>query len=247
MGKSGFENEKDLFEALHNKKLKDLNENLKKLIKSIFNNANENSVTECEKIGGHDKTDIAIKIGNEQHTLSVKKGSGNSVHQEPVEEFIKYLEENFSIREDVKNDLRFFIWGDGTLDGTGKKENRLTASQLKQKYPEKIKNIQSFFDTIEKELVERFIIKGAKSEKRPDYIYYGIPEKGMWCKSDKTINWMIANKPKNDKAIYIGRLTFQAWNRNIKGKNEKTEKKRGHIQLKWGSIEDDLKELSDEK
>jgi len=247
MSKSGFDNENALYEALHKKTVKELNENLKNLIKSIFNNVNEDSTVICEKIGGHDKTDLAIKIGNEQHTLSVKKGSGNSVHQEPVEDFIRYLEENFDIPKDVKNDLRFFIWGDGTLDGTGTKKNRMTASELKKKYPEKINNIQNYFEKIEQELIDRFIIKGAKSDNIPDYVYYGTVEKGIWCKSDKIAEWMIKNKPKNNKAIYIGRLTFQAWNRNIKGEKEKTEKKRGHIQLKWGNIKEDLKELSNVK
>jgi len=247
MSNSGFENENALYEALHQKSVKELNENLKNLIKSIFSNVDESSIIECEKIGGHNKTDIAIRIGNEQHTLSVKKGSGNSVHQEPVEDFIKYLEENFGISKKVKDDLLFFIWGDGTLDGKGDKKDRMTASELRKKYPEKIENIQNYFNKIEKKLIERFVIKGAKSDKMPDYIYYGTPEKGIWCKSNKIIEWMIKNKPKNNKAIYIGRLTFQAWNRNIKGEKEQTEKKRGHIQLKWGSIKEDIKEFSNDK
>jgi hypothetical protein len=245
MGKNtGFDNEKAIYEALNGKVLKDLNENLKNLIKSIFGRIDENSVIKCEKIGGQDKTDIKIIIGKESHTLSVKKGSGNSVHQEPVEDFIKYLEEEFEISEDIKNNLRFFIWGDGTLDGKGNINRRMTANEIKKNYPEKIKNIQDFFNKHEKTLLERFLVKGTKSDVKPDYVYYGTPEEGIWCKSDKIIEWMINNKLRNNKSIHIGRLTFQAWNRNIKGEKESTEKKRGHIQLKWGSIKEDLNKIS---
>ena len=46
----------------------------------------------------------------------------------------------------------------------------------------------------------------------------------------------------NKKPISIGVFTFQAWNRNIKGRLD-MEDRRGQIQLKWGSIEQDLQNI----
>ena len=39
------------------------------------------------------------------------------------------------------------------------------------------------------------------------------------------------------------KLSFQAWNRNLKGKR-KAEKKRGVIQLKWGGLKKDIKKIA---
>ena len=44
------------------------------------------------------------------------------------------------------------------------------------------------------------------------------------------------------RPISVGILTFQAWNRNINGGN-KSEHKRGQIQLKWGGLKDDIKKI----
>ncbi|MFB0923981.1 MAG: hypothetical protein QMB65_01655, partial [Vicingaceae bacterium] len=46
----------------------------------------------------------------------------------------------------------------------------------------------------------------------------------------------------NKRPMSIGVLTFQAWNRNINGGN-KSEKKRGQIQLKWGGLKEDIKQI----
>jgi len=58
------------------------------------------------------------------------------------------------------------------------------------------------------------------------------------------VDWIASHNSKG--AISIGKLTFQAWNRNING-GDKSEQKRGVIQLKWGSIKDDIKVIANEK
>jgi len=236
MSYSGFENENKIREALHNKKISELNSNLQQLIKDSF--SIYEGVIVCVKEAGQNKSDLKITIGRESHTYSIKKGTGNSIHQEPIEPFLEFLDKNYSISETVKNDLRLFIWGDKTLDGSGLVEDRLSVSQFKKVYLSNIKNIQDFFNSIEKDLIKRFLIEGVASNSSAEYIYYGDIENGTCCKSDKVLNWVLAHK--SNGAISIGKLTFQAWNRNING-GDKSEKKRGVIQLKWGSIKDDIK------
>ena len=68
-------------------------------------------------------------------------------------------------------------------------------------------------------------------------------KKGVCCKSENIVDWIANNNSKG--AISIGKLTFQAWNRNING-GDKSEKKRGVIQLKWGSIKDDIVVIANE-
>ena len=99
-------------------------------------------------------------------------------------------------------------------------------------------------DLHRKELIKRFVILGAKSNQKPDYIYYGDEYEGLWAKSNDVLKLLLSKKSKS--AVPVGKLTFQAWNRAIK-KNSKSEKKRGVIQLKWGTVGEDLKKIFYEK
>ena len=170
---------------------------------------------------------------------SVKKGTGNSVHQEPIEDFIVFLKTNFEDDTTVFNDLRHFIWGDGTLDGKGDILNRISASKYKNTFPLKVKNIQDYFDKHKKDLLVRFIITGAISNKKADYLFFGDINDCYVVSDDDMINFALNV---NKRPISIGVLTFQAWNRNINGGN-KSEKKRGQIQLKWGGLKENIKQI----
>lgn len=242
MSYSGFENEDKIIEALNGKSIDELNSNLQQLIKESF--VNYQGTIEAIKQAGQNKSDLKITIANESHTYSIKKGTGNSIHQEPIEPFLEFLSQNYGIDEEMKNSLRLFIWGDNTLDGKGNISDRLSAPQFKKKYPQTIDSIQAFFNTIKTPLIKRFLIEGVQSTSSAEYVYYGTVEDGVCCKSDKIVDWIVNNNSKG--AISIGKLTFQAWNRNING-GDKSEKKRGVIQLKWGSIKDDIVVISNEK
>lgn len=240
--KSGFDNEDLIKNALNNKKFTDLNENLKNLIKQCF--SNYNGMISCEKQAGQNKSDLKISIGSESYTYSIKKGTGNSVHQEPVDKFITFLKVNYSLSDELGNDIRFFIWGDNTFDGKGRLSDRLNAPTLKKTYPELIERINSFFTPIKKDLIKRFVIDGADcSSFSSDFIYYGNELEGICCKSEKALDWLASNDCNG--AIPVGRLSFQAWNRNING-GTASEKKRGVVQLKWGNIREDIEKARDE-
>jgi len=242
MSFSGFENEDRIIEALNGKAFESLTANVQELIKSSF--SNYVGVITAIKQAGLNKSDLKISIGNESHTYSIKKGTGNSIHQEPIEPFLEFLAQNYGIGEEMKNNLRLFIWGDGTLNGKGNVSDRLKVGEFKKQYPEVIILIQNFFNSIKEPLIKRFLIEGVQSNSSAEFVYYGTDQNGICCKSDKIVDW-IANNPSNG-AISIGKLTFQAWNRNING-GDKSEKKRGVIQLKWGSIKDDIQVIANEK
>lgn len=235
---SGFQNESNLVTALNGRIFSDLNSNLQNLIFCSF--LNKNGVISCFSRGGNNKSDLIIKIGNEEHTFSIKKGSGNSVHQEPVNTFLIYLEKNFSLSIYTKNNILKFIWGDGTTDGSGMVCDRLSAKKFTKKYPEVVDDIKDFFDKIKKELINRFVITGVGGVSPAEFIYYGDVSCGFCCSSKNALEWLSNNH--SDGAIPVGRLTFQAWNRNINGGN-KSEHKRGVIQLKWGKVKDDIKKI----
>lgn len=242
MSKQGFTNEDLILGYLNHKKFKSINKNWQKFLKEIFPMVKANDTVFCLKRGGANKSDLVIIINGISKNISIKIGTGNSIHQEPIEEFIIFLKRGYNIHEDFANDLRFFIWGDGTLDGKGNVNQRLSAPEFTEKYPEIIKRIRIFFKEHKLNLIKRFVIAGPKSRIIPEYLYYGNKNKGVWKKTDEVINWLCKDSNESNGAIPVGRLTFQAWNRNING-GDKSEKKRGVIQLKWGTVGEDLKNI----
>jgi len=235
---NGFDNEKQIINTLNTVAFENLSTDLKNVLIKI-NNGNIPKSLSSEKFGGTDKTDLSLTIDNKQYFISVKKGTGNSVHQEPIEDFIVFLKTNFEDDTTVFNDLRHFIWGDGTLDGKGDIANRISASKYKKTFPLKVKNIQDYFEKHKKDLLVRFIITGAISNNKADYLFYGDINDCYVVSDDDMINFALNV---NKRPISIGVLTFQAWNRNING-GDKSEKKRGQIQLKWGGLKEDIKQI----
>ena len=243
MSKDGFDNEKKIVHAIHNKKFEDLNSNFQNFIRDIFPTVNVDDILLASCEGGQNKSDLSIWVkgkSRDKKRVSVKKGFGNSVHQEPIEDFIKFLENSFEIHTELKNDLRFFIWGDYTYNGKGKKSDRMSATELNNKFPELIERLANFMENHKRKLIERFVVKGPKSRASPDFIYYGDENEGIWGKSNEVLR-LLSNR-NSRSAIPIGVLTFQAWNRAI-SEGSTSEHKRGVIQLKWPSIKEDLKKL----
>jgi len=238
-------NEEKIRIAIDGKKYFELNENLKSFIKYVCPEITSLNNIRCHKIAGHNKCDLEIIIRNKAYKVSVKKGKANSVHQEPIESFIDFLENTYGISESLANDLRFFIWGDETLNGNGKKVDRKNATQLKKIYPDRIKNIHIFFENNKEDLIRRFLLTGVDGDSI-DFIYYGDEIDGLWA-NKQTVSSIASDSSKNSRAVIpIGDLTFQAWNRAL-AKNTKSEHKRGQIQLKWGSLSKRLKKIKNER
>ena len=239
MRNSGFKNEKRLIKSLNNKYFSGLNPNLQRLISQSFQKYED--LILCTSQAGQNKSDIKIQIGSESHSYSVKMGRGNSVHQEPLGDFLYFLEKEHRLSTTIKAHIQSFIWADGTVNGLGKINNRISAKKFKKQNSKVIKEIQTYFDGIKRPLIERFLINGIKSNSSAEFIYYGTAKKGIVCKSSDVVDWIVTRKSR--ATLHIGKLTFQAWNRNIKGK-KKAEKKRGIVQVKWGGLKKDIQEIA---
>ena len=238
MQNTGFENETNIKEYLHGKYFYELNHNLKNnLILKLSNDIDNETIISCCKIGGANKADLGIKINKKAYLISVKKGTGNSLHQEPIRTFIDYIKKIEGCDEEIINSVKYYIWGDNTYDGTGPIADRMNAIYLKKYHPEILTKIQKFFDLNKKILIDRFIKYGTKRESEyAQFIYYGTVSNGIIRPIDNVVEYLSKiTKP----ILSVGGLTFQAWNRNINGGN-KSEKKRGVIQLKWGNINKEL-------
>lgn len=238
----GFTNELSIRNYLNTKKFSELSCEYKSFIKSLYNKIIDTDIIYCEKVAGQSKEDCKIIINETSYNISIKTGSGNSVHQESVDTFCEFLKDNYNFTNDDVNCIKFYIWGDKTIDGTGKIEDRLSGSDIKSKYPKVITAINKIFSDIKDDLIYRFLFKGNISGQSINSILYTTETDIVWASKSEILNkFKTDNKNKN---LNIYNLTFQAWNRNLSGDlNSSSEKKRGVIQLKWGSLEKDLRSI----
>ncbi|MBJ6275871.1 hypothetical protein JGU48_13575 [Staphylococcus aureus] len=242
----GNKNEELLVKYLDGKKLSDLNTNMKNFINFIIQDkeiifAKEDIIKSYLVTNNKFKQDIIIVLQGEEYNVSVKMGTGNSVHQEKIEDFINYLKNNYNISETLANDFRLSIWVDGTLDGKGDVNNRFKISKLKEIYPESKEKIQKFLNENRKGLITHFI-KVGRHNSHVDYIYHVSVNNGSWISIDQLINYNLdyaydLNKAR--AALPIGRMSIQPWN-PVLNRNPKTEHKRGQIQVKYTSMENDF-------
>lgn len=239
---TGFQNEDNIINYLNTTLFDDLNTIHQKFILNINKGKKPQKIL-ARKYAGINKADIGIVIDDKEYLFSIKKGSGNSVHQEPLEEFITYLKEEVEEDDEFFESLRLFIWGDGTNNGTGKRENRIGSSEFKKIYPNHVLKIQNFLNKHKDVLIDRFVISGVKSNKSVDFLWYGDSIDGIMISKE---DMLVIIKDAIKKPISLGKLTFQAWNRNIKF-DGKSEHKRGVIQLKWGTLKKDILDFYDRK
>ena len=236
--KNGFQNEYEFINKINNKKVNQLDYYMQLFIEDLFDNANSNSKVICYKNTKLQKFDIFIKIDNEIRRVSVKKGIKNSVHTEPISDFIHFLIENKMPRKMIIDFLKYH-YADGTTNGSG--EKRISIFEYKQTHQNEIDSINKFInqEKILKRAIDRFIIYGRNSSKGIDDLIYGVPNDFLWIKKDDIYNLLIRNKDIYSTSIHFSSLTYQPLDRCI-NHNPKYEKCRFISQLKWYNISDDI-------
>ena len=142
----GFIKQDYLISALNNKKISELDKNYFDLIQSIFSykNFSNEEIIKCKKIGGNEKPDLSISIKNIIKNCSYKTGKNISVHQEKLESFIEFSKTLKATEKEI-NAIKFYIWGDGTYDGSGKKNNRKEKWEIIRKDINTLSTLKSFF------------------------------------------------------------------------------------------------------
>ena len=235
---SGFQNENELIGYLNNEKIKKMNNNLKEFILFLFGDISEESIVQAIPGKGGQKPDMIITANGKVRKISIKKGSGNSVHQENIDVFTEFLT-SIDIPSEIINKLLKFHWGDGTSDGTGTK--RVSSSEYKKEFLKEIDIINEEFNKEKniKHFINRFILQGKLEEyDEVDVVYYGNINDGHWASKNEIIDY-ITNNIFNIDTVHFGPLTYQIWNRCLNF-NPKTENRRKIMQVKWGSLLNDL-------
>lgn len=224
MSKEGFENEFIIAEYLNCKKFSDLNNNMRRFLKYLNENVeiDKNAHISSEALRSRGKADLIVSFNGIKKYISVKKGSGNSVHQEKKEFFIEFIE-GLGASEEVKAFLIEFV------------DSEVDSKEFFKNNPIKRNAIQTFFNEHTEPLLVRFLKTGRFPSDHAEYIYHGIKSNGKFGKINDIIEYMVLHPSSGTAQLYVGGLTFQRWNTRPRDKA-----KRGVIQLKWPRIDDFL-------
>jgi len=243
---SGFANENEIIDYLNTTKYYDnLNGNFKSFLSFLFRQNLNGKIIKAYKPTGQVKPDIGIIIDESEKYVSVKKGSGNSVHQEQLVQFESFLN-TCGVSNEIINHLKEFHYGDGSTDGNG--GDRIRASQWQAQNPQKITQINDALNTenMLMESLNRFLFMGnIPNAPIVDILYHGNIENGLWASREEIIEHLIPNR-NHTTTVHFSNLTYQVWNRNL-NYNPKTANRRHTMQLKWPSLTNDLIDITEKR
>lgn len=243
--KNGIENEYEFVLLLNNKKIYELDINTQEMINSIFNNIDNNETIKSWRNHLKQKTDVMIKIGNVIKGLSIKKGSRNSVHVEPLSSFVEFLKEN-NIPEIIIEKYKLYHYADGSLDGKGR--NRISSYEYKCYHIEDIELINKYFNNknLIQNAIERFVLKGTNSKYEIDALCIGEASDYLWITKNQIKKILENNVNLESSGPHISGLFIQPQTRNL-NYNNLYESRRHCVQIKWYSLFDDIIQYKYEK
>ena len=236
----GFVNERELREYINDKTFDKYNKNIKEFLTFLFGaDINTTQPFQAQKVTGQVKPDLSITHNGQIKYVSLKKGSGNSVHQESIDVFFPYIKE--ILDDETLNNLKLFHYGDDTLNDTG--AIRYSASECKTKYSNEIKQLNSKFNLRDNliKFLDRFLFVGNVGTLTVDAIYHGAIESGLWASREEIITYVLSNNISSN-SVHFGPLTYQVWGRNEKGTAVHPDR-RYIMQVKWGSLLKDLTKI----
>lgn len=239
----GFINEKDLIEYINSNTFNNYNKNIQDFLSFVFQEStNLNLQFLAEKIAGQVKPDLCLEHNGMKKNISIKKGSGNSVHQEKIDVFFPFIN-NMFITESL-NHLKKFHYGDDTVNDSG--AIRYTASKCKARYKSEVGKLNIKLNEWNNltQFLDRFLFIGNVGSLAVDVVYHGTIDDGLWASREEIVSYARNNSfPAN--AVHFGPLTYQVWGRNEK-RTAVHPDRRYVMQVKWGSITNDLQKIREE-
>ncbi|MDA9748194.1 hypothetical protein N9V18_03590 [bacterium] len=251
---NGFLIENKLKELINNKKFFNMDPVVKNILKLKLDNISNDKIFSCEKNEGKGlskKTDLEISVeGEVVCRLSIKSGTGNSIHQENIYSFVEFLE-SFGAPKNQIDALLFFHWGDTSYDGSISKDNtqlRMSSREIITRYPRIIETIRQLFNQQSEPILNR-VFRGSNTSSKPDILVYTNNYLLHEIIFSPIVDIIKHQKKINvsQKNVQLGNLTFQNWNRCLKGQELTSNKHRNDIQFKYSKLYEDLLKINNEK
>lgn len=238
---TGIENEFEFVEYLNKRKVGQLHPIFLDLFQTLFPKFSYQDTIYAWKNPAPQKTDIYIKVKRTIKRISIKKGIKNSVHVEPISEFIHFLIENKVEKSVIDAYLRYH-YADGTTTGKGHK--RLSVAEYKVNHEEEINKINEAFNNekLLEKAVKRFVLLGRNDKHMVDAIIYGVVNDFMWITREEIVKIILEKRNITSSAVHFGPLFVQPLARCL-NYNPTYEYGRYCIQIKWYNISDDIIEI----
>ena len=232
----GFQNEFLFVLEFNNKMIKELNPLLREVIDDLFPFCNDNSIVKAWINHNPDeKGDIILKANNFIRSISIKKGSRNSVHVESLKSFEFFLKK-YGISNEIIDEYKLFHYGIESEENT----KILNSFEYCRKNIDKINNINNNLIKITPYvMVDRFILKGRVSKYEVDGLIYGTVDDFLWINKNQVKEIIKDNLTKKSSSVHYSSLFIQPFNRCI-NKNDKYSWEKDYVQIKWYSLFDDI-------
>lgn len=235
---NGKQNEIEFVKYINGKKVSELNLLIVDLIKNLFDDFDYDDRVYAWLNDKPQKSDFFIRINDIIKKISLKIGDKNSVHVEPISEFIHFLIDNNIKKEFVVKYLNYH-YADGSTNGSGK--NRLSVTEYKIGHQEEIDEVNKIFnnDKFIKQAILRFILKGRNDDNEVDALVYGSIDDFLYLTKEDIYKLIFSRKDIYSSGIHIGPLFIQPQSRNLQC-NPEFERCRYCVQVKWFNLCDHI-------
>ena len=177
----GIQNEEKMCENINNKTFDQLNKNLQMFMYYLFPKMDKSKMFKCFQTENFIKPDICISQDSKLKFVSLKYGQSETLHNEHISTFIKFLKDN-GISDYTIESYLLYHYGDGTTDGTGQK--RMSSIETRFTYDERITKMNEEFNSSKafiKKFADRVMFQGVNpSTSMAEYIYHGDPDYGVF-------------------------------------------------------------------
>ena len=242
---NGILREDEFVYFLDGKKARQLSDNLTNLLERLFGIVDPEKKVSCQKTQDYIKPDIIIRHMRKEKAVSIKSGKSHVMHNEDIKTFILFLR-SLGVSTTTQKTILLYQYGDGTLDGTGKK--RYLSNEVQEMMKDQIKQANAELNSSKdfiKAVISRVIFDGVVPDAlKADAIYSGDVRRGvlvtrgqMMKHIDKKDDWYYT------KVLHIGPLVLTPGARYV-DKPEKDFKKRHIIECIWTKFSEDMEYIS---
>ena len=240
----GLINEDEIYEALKDKRVSELSNNMRFMMVHLFGILDDKEVIKATKTCEFVKPDIMVTYKNKTLGISIKSNNSELVHCEQLSVFVDVLRSEGISEETIKT-LQLFHYGDGTIDGTGKE--RLGYSEIKYRLLDRIKKANQELNASDERIIRimnRCMFDGVREDaEKADAIYIGDVNYGVIATKEQIRRYTHGSKWSFYENFHIGPLILKPHARYV-GKQVRNEKFRNQIDLYWPKLQSDLDFIS---
>lgn len=235
----GLENEYEIVEALHNRKIQDLPSHFRNAIEAMFPFFRPYNTLWARKVSNFIgcKTDIEISLFSQKINVSIKSGHCPSLHQETLKCFLIFLQ-TLGVSEETLRTFQFYHYADETYDGTGIKMLRF--DDFREKYKEMIAKASEELsqEHIVQAIAYRALIKGRLEHRQEiDYLYYGNKDSGAFFHKTDLMGLSHLTGKREFTSLHFGPFVYVA---KVPNKFDENGNKIQYSQIIWPEIRTDL-------